>query len=134
MNPYRSVYDFKSVEEYYNDLRLGIEIVDELNLNTRIWLKREPKEEERTIIGGKQIKRKIYFWLAMILGLFGAHFFYAGYRGRGLLHLLSSPLIFLGLNSEASIYFLLLLIFGWPMLLIFEVAFVTADSKGNRMG
>ena len=28
-----------NVEEYYNDLKLVLELVEDLNLNTRIWTK-----------------------------------------------------------------------------------------------
>ena len=33
------ITDFESVEEYYNDLRLVLELIEDLNLNTRIWTK-----------------------------------------------------------------------------------------------
>jgi len=34
---FRSIVDYKQVEEYYNDLQLVTGIVEDLNLNTRIW-------------------------------------------------------------------------------------------------
>ena len=33
------ITDFESVEEYYNDLRLVLALIEDLNLNTRIWTK-----------------------------------------------------------------------------------------------
>ena len=33
------IVDFSNVEEYYNDLKLVLDLVDDLNLNTRIWTK-----------------------------------------------------------------------------------------------
>jgi hypothetical protein len=37
---FRTLLDFAPVREYYEDLQLAIGIVDDLNLNTRIWTKR----------------------------------------------------------------------------------------------
>ena len=34
------ITDFESVEEYYNDLKLVLELIEDLNLNTRIWTKK----------------------------------------------------------------------------------------------
>ena len=36
---FRTILDFELVEEYFEDLQLAIGIVDDLNLNTRIWSK-----------------------------------------------------------------------------------------------
>jgi hypothetical protein len=36
---FSSAAGFESVKEYYDQLRFGLAIVDELNLNTRIWTK-----------------------------------------------------------------------------------------------
>ena len=33
------ITEFESVEEYYNDLKLVLELIEDLNLNTRIWTK-----------------------------------------------------------------------------------------------
>ena len=33
------ITDFESVEEYYNDLKLVLELIEDLNLNMRIWTK-----------------------------------------------------------------------------------------------
>jgi len=36
---FRTLLDFEPIREYFEDLRLAIGIVDDLNLNTRIWTK-----------------------------------------------------------------------------------------------
>jgi hypothetical protein len=36
---FSSVLDCNVISEYYGQLQLGIGVVDELNLNTRIWTK-----------------------------------------------------------------------------------------------
>lgn len=36
---YTSVMDFSAIQEYYGQLKLAIDIVDDLNLNCRIWTK-----------------------------------------------------------------------------------------------
>ncbi|MBU0570499.1 MAG: DUF3137 domain-containing protein [Candidatus Omnitrophica bacterium] len=36
---FRTVLDFKLVQGYFEDLQLMIGIIDDLNLNTRIWNK-----------------------------------------------------------------------------------------------
>ena len=36
---FSSLTDFENIREYYDDLDLAISIVDDLNLNTRIWSK-----------------------------------------------------------------------------------------------
>jgi hypothetical protein len=37
---FRTLLDFEPIREYFEDLQLAIGIVDDLNLNTRIWAKR----------------------------------------------------------------------------------------------
>ena len=37
---FRTLLDFEPIREYFEDLQLAIGIVDDLNLNTRIWTKR----------------------------------------------------------------------------------------------
>jgi len=34
---FKTLLDFSIIQEYYQDLMLAIEIVEELDLNTRIW-------------------------------------------------------------------------------------------------
>lgn len=36
---YKTLLDFNPIKEYFEDLQLAMEIVDDLNLNTRIWTK-----------------------------------------------------------------------------------------------
>jgi hypothetical protein len=35
-----SLIDFSRIKEYYDDMKLAVDIVEALNLNTRIWSKR----------------------------------------------------------------------------------------------
>ncbi len=37
---FRTILDFTPIQEYYEDLQLAVGIVEDLNLNTRIWTKR----------------------------------------------------------------------------------------------
>jgi len=37
---FRTVLNFAPIQEYYEDLQLAVDIVDDLNLNTRIWTKK----------------------------------------------------------------------------------------------
>ncbi|MFH1054822.1 MAG: DUF3137 domain-containing protein [Candidatus Altiarchaeota archaeon] len=34
---FRSIVDYKQAEEYFENIRLAVEVVEDLNLNTRIW-------------------------------------------------------------------------------------------------
>jgi hypothetical protein len=36
---FRTLLDFEAVREYFEDLNIGVEVVEDLNLNTRIWSK-----------------------------------------------------------------------------------------------
>jgi hypothetical protein len=36
---FRTLLDFEAIREYFEDLNIGVEIVEDLNLNTRIWSK-----------------------------------------------------------------------------------------------
>ena len=36
---FRSLLSFKPIQEYFEDLSLAIDLVEDLNLNTRIWKK-----------------------------------------------------------------------------------------------
>ncbi|MFT5169968.1 MAG: hypothetical protein ACI8Q2_000583, partial [Candidatus Omnitrophota bacterium] len=36
---FKTLLDFKPIEEYFEDLSFAIGIVEDLNLNTRIWSK-----------------------------------------------------------------------------------------------
>lgn len=36
---FKTLLDFEPVQQYYEDLRLAVDIVEDLNLNTRIWTK-----------------------------------------------------------------------------------------------
>ena len=36
---FRTLLDFEVVRQYFEDLSIGVEVVEDLNLNTRIWSK-----------------------------------------------------------------------------------------------
>lgn len=36
---FKTLYDIKSAQEYYHDINLGLDMIQELSLNTRIWTK-----------------------------------------------------------------------------------------------
>ena len=36
---FRTLVDFEPIKEYYDDLSMAVSVVDDLNLNTRIWSK-----------------------------------------------------------------------------------------------
>ncbi|HOL89867.1 MAG TPA: DUF3137 domain-containing protein, partial [Anaerohalosphaeraceae bacterium] len=36
---FRSLLDFQTIQEYFGDIQLAVGIVEDLNLNTRIWSK-----------------------------------------------------------------------------------------------
>lgn len=135
MKPFRSVYEFAGIEEYHRDVKFALDLVEDLNLNLRIWTTEEVKAVEvDQVLPGKQTSRRSFVWLGVALGLFGAHYFYAGFRGRGFLHLLMGALLVRGLNvADTSIYALLFLITGWPMILLLELVFTSYDSRGKPM-
>lgn len=43
---FKSLVDFEKIREYLHDLQLAVGIVEDLNLNTRIWKKEERMEEK----------------------------------------------------------------------------------------
>ena len=43
---FKTLVDIESIEAYFQDLQLAVGIVEDLNLNTRIWKKESPREEE----------------------------------------------------------------------------------------
>ena len=49
---FSSIIGFSGVKEYFEDLQLALGIVEDLNLNTRIWSKREAPSESRPIRPG----------------------------------------------------------------------------------
>ena len=138
----KSVYDFNRVKEFYNDLKITIDIVEDLNLNTQIWLK---EDKENSLLYKKSIdykyrKKKVYKTLSNTLGLFGIHYFYIGHRGKGIITMLISltifPLLILFLthvhedNIILPAVLLLITVITWPSLISTFATWVRHDSKG----
>ncbi len=92
MNISRTFYDTASINEFYYDLRISRDIVEELNMNTRIWGVAENKKIEFYVpeINLKSKSKKVYSILSITLGFMGLHFFYIGYYLKGLLYLVFS--------------------------------------------
>ena len=65
--------------------------------------------------------RLIYILLALFLGIFGVHNFYAGYWGKGLIQLLLTLL---------SLFLLSLIVYIW---VVVEVITVKTDASGQAM-
>ena len=71
-------------------------------------------------VKGEAKERIIYILLAIFLGGFGIHNFYAGYTGKGIAQLLITLLLF-------WLVIPLLVVFVW---VIIEIITVTKDAKG----
>ena len=69
---------------------------------------------------GEQKSRLVYILLAIFLGGFGIHNFYAGYVGKGVAQLLITLLLF----------WLIIPIFAVFIWVIVEICTVTKDAKG----
>ncbi|OHD72186.1 MAG: hypothetical protein A2W19_14855 [Spirochaetes bacterium RBG_16_49_21] len=129
INLFKSLYDFDKIKEYYNDFRIALDIIDDLNLNTRIWLKTDENQvaEMPRLSNYPFKKRLIYILLATILGFYGLHNFYTGYKIRGAIKLL----ITLGSMLLGSYgFYAVLLVWLWAIIEIFTF---TVDSKGNPL-
>ena len=137
----KSVYDFNRVKEFYKDLKIIIDIIEDLNLNTRIWLK-QGKENVKlfdTSPNYKYHKKWVYKWLVFPFGLLGLHYFYVGHRGKGIFSLLVS-LIFILLGyffmrtvifQDVGFFFLYFgLSFFWIVWILVTASWITHDSKG----
>ena len=84
----RPLSDFESIRAYYHDLRLAIDIVEDLNLNTRIWLRDAaagdaitpeiPKITLKNIWSYRMLAFGAVFWMP------GAPNLYAGYYTKGI--------------------------------------------------
>ena len=138
----KSVYNFERIKEFYYDLKTAIDIVENLNLKTRIWLK---DDQENSILfknpdKHNYRKRKLYKFLAYAFGYLGAHLFYAGYRRKGSSTLLTSIIVFTTLISfaiatkldGAKIVLVAFSIF-WFWFVTVKATWITHDSKGYPM-
>ncbi len=137
----KSVYDFNQIMEFYHDLKIFIDTVEEFNLNTRIWL-REGQENINLFEASESYnyRKKWIYQLLLIptLGLSGLHYFYAGYRGKGIFTMFVS-LIIIALDylwiiytpDDAGLFFVLLFAsITWITLVLARASWITHDSKG----
>ena len=108
VNVYRSLYDFENVREYYQDLRLVIDIIEDLNLNTRIWLREASADAPLRPEILKISFRNIWIYRILVFAgpfffVIGAHNFYAGRYKRSLAQFLTiNGLLSLGALTAAN--------------------------------
>lgn len=141
----KSVYDFERIREFYDDIKIAWDIVEDLNLNTRIWAK---STEINNVVPEKPVnylyrKRWLFMLMAITLGYTGIHYFYAGYYGKGIrtfliFLVLGSILIYgfyYGKESLVPLYYVLAFIFGFVgFILVWGYAsWLKHDSRGMPM-
>lgn len=136
----KPVDDFNQIKDFYYDLKIITDIVEDLNLNSRIWLKEGAENlklyEQPT--NHKYHKMWVYRLLVFPLGLLGLHYFYAGYRGKGLHTLLTSATVVLLLiffysfiTSHLAVLVLILIFStGWFFYVLVSASWIKRDSKG----
>ncbi|HUX94980.1 MAG TPA: DUF3137 domain-containing protein [Bacteroidales bacterium] len=92
MNVSRTFYDPARIREFYYDLRISWDIVEDLNMNTRIWGHAENQKMDFYVpeIHLKARSKKVYSILSLTLGFMGLQFFYIGYYLKGFLYLVFS--------------------------------------------
>jgi hypothetical protein len=93
---YRSVYNFDRVKEFFNDLSAITDVVEDLNLNTGIWLKEGEKGSKMFDIAldYKYKKLWVYLTLMYLFGYLGLHYLYIGYKAKALKNFLVTMAIF----------------------------------------
>jgi hypothetical protein len=93
---YRSVYDFERIKEFFKDLHLITSIVEDLNLNTQIWLKEDEKESKMFEYNPeyKYKKEWVYKFLMYGFGYLGLHYLYLGYRLKAFVYFCITMTIF----------------------------------------
>ena len=141
----KSVYDFERIREFYDDIKIAWDIVEELNLNTRIWSNSNGIKLDPEIIptNYRYRKRWLFMLLAITLGYTGIHYFYAGYYGKGIRTFLicfgvGAFLIhgmYYGRESLRDLHFVLAYIAGFlGFLLVWGYAsWLQHDSRGIPM-
>jgi hypothetical protein len=140
---YKSLYDFDRVKGFFNDLTIITDIVEDLNLNTRIWLKEDEKVSKMFEISPDyNFKKKWLFrLLTFFLGFPGLHYLYIGYKGKALINLLVTAAVFPYLilrtiqnnGNGASGFLLIILAIIWFFRIILKAYWITNDSKGVPM-
>jgi TM2 domain-containing membrane protein YozV len=129
INIYKSLYDFDNSREYYNDFRIALDIIEDLNLNTQIWLKSgEGQVSEMPKLSDYPFKKRIiYMFLAVVFGFIGIHNFYAGYKKRG-----ANQLLITLLGQLVGPYSIIVTFFVWAWAFI-EMLRFTVDGNGDPM-
>lgn len=139
----KSLLSFDTIPEFYTDLKIATDIVEDLNLNNRIWIKEGESEqkmfEKRNKYKPK--KRWIFRLLALFFGYTGIHFLYIGQRGIALLYFLITIAVFpfliyktiLNQGNGASGFFLMLFAIVWFLFVNFQASSIYNDSKGIDM-
>jgi len=142
MNLYKSLYDFEQAKEFYHDMKIAVDIVEDLNLNTQIWLKNNKKNEDlhQAPADYKYRKRWLFILLSYTFGYLGLHYFYIGYTGKGIRTLLITLVIFPFLIYQSFIrhndLYIMILIFLTPIIYPAIVKYahhLNRDSKGFPM-
>ncbi|HUX94979.1 MAG TPA: DUF3137 domain-containing protein [Bacteroidales bacterium] len=141
----RSVFDFDRIKDFYNDISIAYEIVEDLNLNTRIWAKgTDITSILPELPANYHYRRKWLFrLLTFFFGYTGIQFIYAGYYGKALKYFLINAGIisflihglFFGKESLSYLYYLLTAIYGFTGFLMVNIysSWITHDSKGIPM-
>jgi len=142
-NMYKSLYNFEQIKEYYNDLTVITDIVEDLNLNTRIWLKEDDKATRMFEISPDyNYKRKwIFRVLTFLFGYLGLHYLYIGYKGKALINFLVTAAVFPylvfvtiqnGGNGPSGLLLIVLAVI-WFFRVIMKAYWIASDSRGVPM-
>jgi len=86
---FKSFYDTDRIVEFYNDLRISYDIVEDLNMNTRIWANNGENKISilEPSVNNNPKRKKVYNILSLTLGFLGLHYFYIGYYLKGLTYI-----------------------------------------------
>ena len=141
----KSVFDFERIRDFYNDIRIAFEIVEDLNLNTRIWAKGDEITSIRPELSANYHYRRKWLFrlLSFVFGYTGLQFIYAGYYGKGIKYLLINACIiaflvhgiFFGKETLSGLYYLLAFIYAFVGFLLVNIysGWINHDSKGIPM-
>ena len=139
MNLYKSFNDFEQIKEFYHDLKIAVDIVEDLNLNTQIWLKDDRNNPDLYLepFDYNYRKRWLYILLSYIFGYLGLHYFYIGFIGKGLKNLLITLAVFPFLiyktficHDISSGILLAFSAFIWLLWIVITASWLEDDSKG----
>ncbi|HUX95943.1 MAG TPA: DUF3137 domain-containing protein [Bacteroidales bacterium] len=143
LNMYKSLYNFDRVKGFFNDLTIITDIVEDLNLNTRIWMKEDEKVSKMFEISPEYNFRKkwVFRLLTFLFGYLGLHYLYIGFKGKALTNLLVTAAVFPYLilrtiqnnGNGASGFLLIILAIIWFIRIILKSYWITSDSRGVPM-